>query len=122
MVKDVLVCIARHVWSNPYNVRGEKYYYLDDGKSCVLSNVTCTSIKDLAKDMHTGLGISGPVFPQDNIIYKPFVEAETIYADGYFGRPLVPADVYRYEPLKRKQRKELEKHLKGLRKTINNEH
>ena len=116
MGKEVLVFIAKLVWTNPQNyVRGEKYYCIDDGKVRHFSNIKCT-MEELADTMHKGRYLSEPVYPQDKIIFKPPCKAETIYGDGYFGRPLVPSRVYCYESLKRKQIKQLENHLARLRR------
>ena len=114
MGKKILICLARLTWSNPYNVRGEKFYYVNDGRECFLSNTEFTTMKELAEELHEGIGLSGPLSPGDKIIYKPQTDSETIWADGYFGRPAIPAEVYCYESLKRKLRKELESHLTRL--------
>jgi hypothetical protein len=111
MSREVLVCIAQLVWPKP--CRGEKYWYcIDDGQYRSLSNMECTTIKELAEE----LLLSGPLSPQDKIIYKPPVDEEMTYADGYFGRRAVAAEGYLYKPLKRKQIKQLENHLARLRR------
>lgn len=107
---------AKEVWSNPDIVRGEMFYEIRDGHSSMLSNIECTSMKDMAETLYTGAGISKNFMPGDTINHRPPRSVETVYIDGYFGRPIVPAAVYKYSPLKRAELKELKEELEKLQR------
>jgi len=116
MDREILVCLARLTWSYPYYVhRGEKFYCVGENELIrVFSNIEDQTMEELAEELHEGWSLSGPLHSQDKINYKPRVPAETFYAGGLFGRRIIPAYVYCFDPLKRRQRKELESHLESL--------
>jgi len=119
MVKKVLVCIAELTWSQGgHPERGERYwYYVDDGKSSCFTNKGCTSIKELAEQLHEGILLSEPLSPKDRLVYEPRTNSEMLYVDGFFGRSAIPSEGYYYESLSRRQIKQLEKHLARLRES-----
>ena len=114
--KEIIVGIAKHVWSNPDRIfNGDKFYFTISLRSEHHLNIKSTSLEQLAKSICDDIGYVsfGNEFEIKNAQGR---SAEMHFLDGYFGRPLVPAHVYTYEPLKRKQFKELQSHLEKLRK------
>jgi hypothetical protein len=109
----LLVYIAKLIWSNPDIVKNETYYCVGYGTKTTLSNIETTDLSDLAKEIIHSEEISKTGC---EIGYVPPPSPELTYVDGYFGRPPVPAHVYVYKPLKRKQIKELQSHLERLSK------
>lgn len=95
------------------------WYYVGDGVKGCFSNVTVTTIEDLAREMIIGIGLTEPFSDDDKIIYEPPVSGETFYVGGYWNRRLVPAAGYFYKPLEEEKRHQLEESLKRLMKTAN---
>jgi hypothetical protein len=101
--REILVCMVRTVWSNGTDKGDkEKFYLVSDGKEEYQTNIECITLEKLAKDICTGLCLSGPLGLEDRVIFEPPVGRQTIYTDGYFGRPKVPSHVEKYWPLKKK--------------------
>lgn len=115
MGREILVCISKLQWSYPHYVGGETCYYIEDEKKGVHSNIEEITIEEIAEDVYKGAGLSKPLQPEDEIIFEPFVDARTRYANGYFGRRPVPANVHSFEPLEIEDRKKFESHLEMLR-------
>ena len=115
MAKEILVCNAKKVWRTPANTPNEKYFLIDDGKKTFLTQV---SLEELAGFLIKGVFLSEPLYAdsrEPKIVYKPKISAQTIYEDGFFGRPLIPVEVIAFSPLRKKQVKELEEKLNYLR-------
>ena len=109
--KSVLVCKSKCVVSGLQAVyKNNKFFYADDGKKGFL---TRCDIPKLACELHEGLSLSGPV-KLDEINYVPPQTAMITYLDGYFGRPLIPNNIYVLSSLSRKERKELHNYMLEL--------
>jgi hypothetical protein len=112
--KEVIVGIAKHIWTNPNRIKGETFYFIFDAQGEQLLNVKSFSLEGLAETIRYGIGYT-PFGNEYKIINAPGSSNETLFLDGYFGRPLVPAAVYNYRPLKRKQLNEILAHMEKLR-------
>jgi hypothetical protein len=112
----VIICKSKLVWSNPdYVRRDNNFFFVEDLRGNKIQSVhtSCEGeLKKLAQDLQKGLYVSEPV-TEDSLVFTPPLLSETTYLDGYFGRPLVPHQVFRYYPLKRKEIKELKQLLFG---------
>ncbi len=114
--KEIFVYRATHFWSQGSGyIRKDRYWYVIDDKvdGASFSNAELHDMKDLAKELYQRLQ------PGDTVSYKPPVSSETMYGDGFWGRPLVPSNYFEYKPLKRKQIKELQGYLERLLKQKN---
>lgn len=103
--RRVLICNAKLVW-NPGRFPDEDYILVTDtgANGSHLTNLESVSFEELARDL-PNLG------PDVEMIYKPEVEVEMVWVDGYFGRPPVPAEVFQLSELNQEQIKELEAHF-----------
>ena len=54
--------------------------------------MTQKPIDELADWLFNGIGLDVPI-KQDRISFETPCHSETIYVDGYFGRPVIPAFV-----------------------------
>lgn len=109
--KSVLVCKAKWVVSGLNAVyKNNKFFCVTDGKKGVHTNC---SIPELARELYEGFFLSEPV-KSDEINYVPSQTAMITYLDGYFGRPLIPSNIYVLSSLSRKERKELNAIMSGL--------
>ncbi len=116
-VGKVVICKSKLVWSNPDYVRKDNnFFYVEDSRGREIKichiNSGLVDLEEFAEDLRKGLDISKPL-TEDSLDFAPPTYSETTYLDGYFGRPLVPHQVYRYYPLKRKEIKELKRLLFG---------
>jgi len=114
-VKRIIICNATLMWTNPGSVPREKYILFRvirerkleecfinaaDYEECGLTETA----RQLANIINSNAKIK-------EISFKPEISSYTAYADGLFGRPLIPAEFYVFKPLKRKQRIELSQKL-----------
>jgi len=114
--REILVCMVRTVWSNGTDKGDkEKFYLVSDGAEEHHANIECTTLEELAKEICEGLCLSAALGLDDKVILEPPISHRTIYADGYFGRPLIPSHVEKYWPLKKKDAKELLKYINKYR-------
>jgi len=111
--KKFLVCRAKHTWSYPDQVHtNRRFFYVGDDRDGYLFGEDRYDMEGLA-------GLLPPDLEPDNIDFEPPIEAQTLYADGYWGRPVIPVEVYAYRPLTGKQRTELKSILSArLREAV----
>lgn len=113
--KKIIICNATLMWKKPSDIPREKYILFSisgtkdeesvyvnakDGESCGLT--------EIARLMADSISAAGKI---PEIMFKPEIDSFTVYADGLFGRPLIPVEVWVLTPLKRRQKAELLRRL-----------
>lgn len=117
-VREITICNATLMWTNPSSVPRKKYilFSISGVKTEKDHFVNATDDEDcgLAQIARLLANAISTIDKIPEIVFKPEIDSFTVYRDGFFGRPVIPANVWALKPLKRRQKVELSKRLLKL--------
>jgi hypothetical protein len=114
--KTITVCNAKVVWKNPGEFPDTDFIFVSAGE---VEFTTQVELKKIAGWIVRGSSLPESIYYAEGqeleMNYKAPRGADLFCVDGYFGRPLVPHEVYAYYDFTPEQIEELEAHLAELR-------